>query len=220
MGELSPLLIKEHRTPKMGAWIVVDRVLEISSTLVLGIIGLVALRIPMGKFMAALVAAACLFVFAPTVLLTQRRLFLWLADRAREGSVLHRSSMFLAAIREEVLAMKRRIAVAAVMTVVAGCMDVVAGMLLYAAFGEVLPFAAGAASKTIHVLTSAIPVTPNATGVPFATAGVFVNQVVGIPPHVIATAIPVGVVLINIVFWTSVGLASTDLRKRLPTANQ
>ena len=29
VGELSPLLIKEHRTARMGAWIVVDRLLEI-----------------------------------------------------------------------------------------------------------------------------------------------------------------------------------------------
>jgi len=43
LGEFSPLLLEEHRSARVGAWILLDRVLEASATIVIGLIGLIAI---------------------------------------------------------------------------------------------------------------------------------------------------------------------------------
>ncbi|MCP4639740.1 MAG: flippase-like domain-containing protein [bacterium] len=206
VGELSPLLIKEHRTPKMGAWIVVDRVLEISTTLFLGCIGVIALQISNRAIIVAMVLTGCVFVVVPVYLLTRRSLFLWLAERCREGSLLQRVSLFLAAICHEVIALRWRIPLAAAITVAAGCMDVIVSICLWWSFGYLLPFALLATAKCVHAVTCAVPFTPNATGVPFVTAGLLLHEVGGVPTAVITAAVGVYIALVSVVFWSVAGL--------------
>ncbi|MBN2308276.1 MAG: flippase-like domain-containing protein [Candidatus Hydrogenedentes bacterium] len=214
MGELSPLLLKGHRTPRMGAWIVLDRILEVSVTLALGALGIIALGIPARGIAVAMGIVALAFVVVPMFLLTRRKLFLWLAARTREGSLIQRGALFLAAIRDEMVAMRPKMPAAAAMTLAAGCLDVCVGMLTYASFGHPLRFAVMAGAKCVHAIACAVPFTPNATGVPFFTSGLFLNQVGAVPASVIAAAIGVNLALVNTVFWTSAGLASLDLRRR------
>ena len=215
MGELSPLLLKAHRTPKVAAWIVVDRMLEIGTTLGLGALGVLVLKVRVEGTLAAVAVAGCVFVVAPFFVLTQRRLFLALAERFGEGSRARRGLLFLADIRGEVVALGPRMPLASAMTFAAGALDVAGGMALYACFGFGLPFALVAAVKCTHALTSAIPLTPNATGIPFVTAGLLLNQVGGVPAHVVATAVPLYIVLVNVIFYSMVGIAATDLWRQL-----
>jgi hypothetical protein len=214
MGELSPLLLKEHRTPRMGAWIVVDRVLEISTTLALGVVGIMALGIPARGILAGIAVAACLFVLIPLLLLTRRGLFLWIAARVREGSLAHRGALFLAAIRDEVAAIRGKLPIVWPMTVVAACMDVAAGVVIYAGFSYSLRPALLATAKCVHALAAAVPITPNATGVPFMASGALLIKVGGVPPPVVVSAVGAGVALTNFVFWTSAGLGVLSFRRR------
>lgn len=216
VGELSPLLLKCHRTPKMGAWIVVDRLLEMGATLGLGLAGLLALQVAQKGLFLALGIVVCATLALCAYLITRQRLFIWMVSHIREGGLFSRIAAFLAETSGEVATQFRSKApVAALMTVAATAMDLGAAMMLLAAFGYVVTFPTVAVAQCVHTITSTIPVTPNATGIPYVSAAVLLNQVAGIPFPVLAAAVAVHLGAVNIVFWSSFGIGAMDWRGRV-----
>jgi len=218
VGELAPLVLKKFRTPRVGAWIMLDRLLEIAATLGLGLAGLAALQIPKRGMVVMVCVAFAVLVVAPLYVLTRRRLFLWCAGRVSEGGVFHRVFMLLAAVSEEIVRLGRAVPIASAITFLATCIDICIAVLLYKSFGYEVGFALLAVVSCAHGLVSAIPFTPNATGVPYLVAAALVFEIAGVPKEVLAAAVGVRMVAVNIVFWPSfalgVGRKTTGPRPR------
>lgn len=211
LGELSPLLIRKHRYARMGAWIVVDRILEMAVTLGLGVAGIALLQVPNRGLILALAAITGAGLVLALLLLTQRAMFIALAGRFREGTRARRVTSAVADVSEAVLALRRYAGVAFAITLVAGCIDVWASILLFQSFGWSVSFSLIAAGKGVHAVTSAIPITPNATGVPYLATAVLIHEVGGVPSDVLAAAIALSVVVTNLVFWLSLGVGARGM---------
>jgi len=213
IGELSPLLLRRHRSPRLGAWIVLDRLLEMAATLALGVVGIVALGLARHGLFPYLAVAACVLVVLPAYAVTRRRVFVSIASRSRRGTRVRRMSLFVAGMSGEMLAMRSRAPFAAMVTVFATCLDLYAGILLCTSFGFPIPFALAATAQCAHGLTTMVPFTPNATLVPYLAAATLLNRIGGIPTQVLAALAPVAVAANSAVFWPSFGLGVYTLRK-------
>ncbi|GMV90736.1 MAG: hypothetical protein AMXMBFR82_05140 [Candidatus Hydrogenedentota bacterium] len=213
IGELSPLLIKRHRNARMAAWIVVDRILEMAVTVGIGVLGLAAVQAPNRGVMIVLAILIGIALLLALYLLTRERLFLAIAGRFPSGP-LHRVTVAAARVSSATAAMRKELVLPLAITIGAGCLDVWAGMLLYQAFGWPVPFALMATAKGVHAVTSAIPITPNATGVPYLTTAVLIHEVGGVPSGVLAAGIALSVVVTNLIFWLSLAAGAADLRKK------
>jgi len=210
VGELAPLLLRKHRTPRMAAWIVADRLIEITATLGLGLVGLLALAGLQGAHKLGMLGMVCaaivVLVLTPLYLLTRRRLFLGLARRVREGSRVHRVCMLLAAVSDEIVGLGRLVPVTSALTVLASCMDIGIGVLLYLSFSYRVSFAIIAVAQCAHGISSAVPFLPNATGVPYAVAAEIIHEVGRVPWEVLLAAVGVRLATANGVFWAYFGL--------------
>lgn len=213
LGELSPLLIRKHRHARMAAWIVVDRILEMAVTVGLGVAGLVLLRTPNRTLMLVLAFGIGAGLILSLYLLTRRSFFLAIAERFAEGSKARRIAWAFAQVSSAIVDLRSKLTVPAIITIVAGGLDVWAGMLLYQSFGWPVSFALIATAKGVHAITSAVPFTPNATGVPYLTTAVLIHEVGGVPSDVLAAAIALSVVVTNLIFWLSFSLGAADLRR-------
>ena len=222
VGELSPLALRRHRNARMAAWIVLDRILEMGVTLGLGIVGLLALKVPQRGFVLMIALLLCVALLGLLLLLTRQRLFVRIASMFAEGTFAHRILRMLVSLSAETTAFLRVTPQATLLTVVAGCLDVWAGVLLYQAFDWNVTFALMAAAKGVHAVTSAVPITPNATGVPYLATAVLIHEVGGVPSDVLAAAIALSVLVTNLVFWLSFGLGVADMRSAFnrPSAGQ
>jgi len=214
LGELAPLAFQRHRTARMGAWILVDRLLETGATLGLGLFGVIALQLTQWGIVAAFAAAALLLVAVPFYVFTRRRLFVWLAERTRERSLVHKVSALLAAMSDEIRGLGRHVPIASAITVLATSLDILVAIMLYLAFGHWVAFALLATVQCAHGITSALPFLPNATGVPYLVAAGLLYTMGGVPEEVLATAVGVNMVVANGLLWTFFGLTAGDLRRR------
>jgi len=213
VGELAPLLLRKHRTPRMGAWIVTDRLLEMAATLGLGLAGLLVLQVPNRGAMVVTVAfALILLVVAPFCLLTRQGLFLRVAGRLREGSALMRAATLLATVSGEVRLLRKTVPLVTAVTVLATCLDIGIGRTLYLCFGYSVPFALLAVVQCAHALASAFPFTPNATGLPYLLAAGLLYEMAGLPTDVLAASVGVSLAATAVVFWTAFLLGIRDLR--------
>ena len=217
IGELAPLLLRKHRTPRTAAWIVLDRLLETATTLTLGLLGLLWLQTE-HKFAIALplCAALVILVGAPLLGLTRRGFFLWCKHHTRETSVLHRIATMLLAVADEFVGLRKLVPAASTLTIVATCIDVSVSVLLYLAFGYRVSFALLATVQCVHGITSAIPFTPNATGVPFLVTAGLLYKLGGLPEDVLAASLAVRLAIQSAVFWSVFGLAGTIGLKAYP----
>ena len=221
IGELSPLLIRRHRTPQVAAWIVVDRLLEIAATLAFGAAGAVALGTHSRGMLPMVAVAAVLLIVLPVFLITRRNLFLWLVRLTPEASAPHAMATFLADATDEVRLLRPKLPLAGTLTVIATGIDIFTGMLAYRSVGYTLPLALLTASQCMHALLSAVPFLPNATGIPYAAVGVLINRVAGVPYETLAAMITVYfLLLMNAVFWASMafGLWISQEREEPPSS--
>jgi Lysylphosphatidylglycerol synthase TM region len=216
LGELSPLLLKRHRNPRVGAWIVLDRLLEMSATLVLGAMGVVALGRVLENWIPVIVGAACVLVMVPTYLVTRRSWFLWVYRHFPVGSITARGAEFLAGVSEEIAGLRRYIPVTASVTVLVTSLDLVSGILMYRGLSFILPFSVAATAQCTHAVTAAIPFTPNPTGVPFVAACAIIHEFGHIPSEVIVAAVPILFAVKLTVFWTLAGVCAWWARKGGP----
>lgn len=213
LGELSPLLLREHRNARTGAWIVVDRLLETASTLAFGLTGLLALQLAVRGTLLWVVGAFLLLLAAPLAVITRRSLFEWLADRTRTGSAANRGALFLAAVSDAVKALGRKVPLAAAMTVAGTLLELAGAVMLYRAFGYRVTLLMTAAAKCANSLVAAIPLTPGVTGVPQVATGYVMHEAAGIPADVLATALGLHLVVATAILWSSFGVGLLDLRR-------
>ena len=212
VGELSPLLLRKFRTPRVGAWIVVDRLIEMAATLAYGAFGAITLQSNSSGLLRMVAVASALLVIAPTILITRQSIFLWLARRTRAGRIVHRAASFLAVVSSEVQQVGPRLPVAVCLTLLTTGLDIFSGVLIYGGFGQRLSFGLLAAVQCMHGLISAVPFLPNVTGVPYVAAAALLNQAAGVPLGVIAAAVTVYVLVSATVFWGSVGASAMHWR--------
>ncbi|NUM54625.1 MAG: flippase-like domain-containing protein [Candidatus Hydrogenedentes bacterium] len=208
IGELSPLLLQRYRTPRVAAWLVLDRILEMVTTIALGIAGFLLVRAPNRTAMLAAALLVLAAITAALFVLAQRRIFEYAASRFASESRLARALHFAADTSDDIKRFRSALVTATVLTVLPGLMDVWAGMLLYQAFDAPVSFALMAAVKGLHAITSAIPITPNATGIPYLTAAVLLHEVGRVPSDTLAAAIALAVALTNVIFWLSASAAA------------
>ena len=212
LGEFAPMALRRHRTPKIGAWIMLDRVIEIMVTLALGLFGLAVIDLLTRTqyfLVAGLTVAASV---AGMALLTRRSFFLWLSGRLTDGSIIHRTAMLFAAISEELYLFARKLPVVIGITIATKAADLVAVMLIFASIGHRVGFALTAAAKCALAIVSFIPITPAATGVPHGAQAWMMNEVAKVPAEALLVGIGIEVVLLGVTFWTSFGLASPQIK--------
>ncbi len=210
-GELAPLLFRRHRSAGVAAWILVDRVIEAVTTLFFGVLGLSALgwiSLP----------AACGIVFVTGVAM------LWTAQAVAgcrlPGSILsHRLSHWAHLLQIEFGKIGRKMPAIVLLTLVAKITDVVAVQWLCLAFGYDVSFLLVCAARCAHALVSAVPATPDATGVPYLAAAYVMNQYAGIPSSALAAALGLEVVVINLILALSFCIGLLTLRKETETTD-
>ncbi|MFP6581534.1 MAG: lysylphosphatidylglycerol synthase domain-containing protein [Candidatus Hydrogenedentota bacterium] len=208
LGEFAPMVIRDHRTPKVGAWIMYDRVVEILVTITIGLYGLAIINFLTRAQFIRVTAIAVVCCGLGIYFLTHRRLFLWAANKTKEGSLAHRTTMLFAAVSEELFQFTRYAPGIVLITVVTKVMDLVAVMLMFQALSVFPGFGLVAASKCALAIVSFLPLTPTATGAPHATQAWLMNQAAEIPPDALVVGIGIEVAVVSITFWTSFGLAS------------
>jgi len=219
LGELSPLLLKRHRDSRVGAWIVLDRLLEVAATLVLGAAGIVALGGVLADWLPIVVVTACVLVMIPAYVVTRRSWFLWLYRRFPRGSRAAKGAGFLAGVSREIGALRRYTPLAASVTVLVTCLDLVACILGYRSFGFPLPFSVAATAQCVHAVTAVIPFTPNPTGVPFVAGSAIIHEFGHIPTEVVVAAVPILLAAKLTVFWTLAGLCAWGTRRGNPVTS-
>lgn len=213
LGEFSPLLLTRHRSPRLGAWIFVDRLIEMTATLVLGLAGLLALRFYRWEVVLALAAAVLGAVAAAAYVGTRHGWMERQALRFAEGTRMRRAVTFAANAGREARRFSRSLPLAAPLTLAATALDIVSGMLLLLSFGYSVSFFVLATVQLTHAVTSAVPVTPNATGVPYLAAMTVLHELGGVPAEVLATAVALQIAAVNLVFWSFFGLGMLFLRR-------
>lgn len=212
LGELAPLLLQRHRSPRVGGWIVLDRLLEMAATLGLGVAGFLAIGAGVARWFPVLLVAVAGLVLLPSWLMTRRRLLVGWARRFKPGGRPRRALQFAAAASGELRKLGWFIPAAAGWTLAVTSIDLAAGILLYRGFGHELGFLTAAAAQCAHGLTALVPVTPNATGVPYLAAAGVLHEFGGIPTAVLAAAVPVAVAANTLAVWFSAGLALSGLK--------
>lgn len=207
IGEFSPLLIKGHRSARMGAWIILDRLLEVSATLTFGLIAVLTLGAGARSTLLLWVAGLLVCVASVGALFTRRSMWADLAQRHREHRLISRMTNAMAQVSDEFVAFGREAPLLWFMTLVATATDIVVGILVLASLGHWLSFNMLALTQIIHTLTSALPITPNATGIPYAAAGAFLHEAANVPIEILLTMVTLGLLSSNAVFWSSAALA-------------
>jgi len=218
VGEFAPLLLRKHRTTRVGAWIVIDRLLEGFATIGLGLVGLVWLGIPEQRMAITFGAAMVVLVVIPLFVLTRDKLFLRMVDKTPEGSLRHRVVSLMARTSAEIRCLGTVIPAALVITVLATCGDLVFVILLWGALGYQVGFALLAVAQCAHGITSVLPFAPNATGIPYLVVASLLYEFAGVPEAVLAAGMGLSIAITGVIFWTSFLFGARDLKSRSTAA--
>jgi hypothetical protein len=210
IGEFAPLMIARHRSARVAAWIVADRVYEIAATLGIGLGGMLLIRASHRGYMIAAVLAVVALVAVGLYTLTRHRWIEALAARLKPDSKVRDWAFRAAAVSVELRAFARTSPLLFGITAVAGLMDVAVGYYLLASLGFFAAIPVIAAAKGLHAVTSAIPITPNATGVPYLAAAALYHEAAGVTPEALAALVAISVVLSQIVLWSTFALGVLD----------
>jgi SAM-dependent methyltransferase/uncharacterized membrane protein YbhN (UPF0104 family) len=217
VGEFSPILLKSFRSGKMGAWIVLDRILEASATLILGLAGLIlvlgissgdATPFWIGGLLGLMGTGYALLFYAPWTK--------WLPDTG----LLNRIKNILIQAQREAKLLTTKLPWLTGLTFAATLMDLTIGYILYRSFGFTVSFAVLALAQCVHAIVSTIPLTPNATGIPYVAAAAILHQEAGIPIDVLTLAILVRFSIVTVLFWPGVMMAIHSLRRNDAHADQ
>lgn len=207
LGEFAPMVIRNHRTAKVGAWILFDRILEILATIALGLYGLAVIDLLSPRHLGIVFAASVVASVLGIYLLTHRGMFLWIAARLKEGVMPHKILVLLAAISEEIFHFTRSLPIVASITIVTKAIDLFAVMLVFQALGVFPGFGLIAAAKCALAIVSFLPVTPTATGLPHGTQAWLMNHVADVPAEVLVAGIGIEVLIVSMTFWISASIA-------------
>jgi hypothetical protein len=212
LGEFAPMVIKNHRTAKIGAWIMFDRIIEILATITLGLYGLVTINLLSQNQLTLVFIATAIATIMGIYFITHRSIFLWMAKKVRDGSLLHRLFTILAAINLEIFMFMRSLPFISLITIVTKAMDLFAVMTIFQALGAFPSFGLTAASKCALAIVGFVPITPTATGVPHSTQFWLMNTIGDIPGEALVVGIGIEVIIVSVTFWTSTALVIRFVR--------
>lgn len=206
-GEFAPLLLRGHRNARVAAWIGLDRIVEVIWTLALGFLGAAAIGlVPWWLVIGGMIAGVL------ALLIAWRTLgHISLRDPSVHGKSTtwrEKLSAMLQTLRKELVRFGPALPVVMVTTAVAKATDIYAVILLCAAFGHTASFLVVCAARCAHALVSAVPVTPDATGVPFIAAAWCLNTYAAIPYDTLTAALGLEVIVINAILWACFCLVS------------
>lgn len=216
VGELAPLLIKRHRNPRVAAWIVTDRVLEAALTLAFGLLGVWFLGMLAWPLVLAVTTAGLALTAVAAYLAYRSDLLTPLGERWPEGSWRRRLVRLLIELHEETRRLGAKAPLVLLITVVGKVLDIYVGVFLCVAFGYDVSFLLMCAARCAHALVSAIPITPDTTGVPFAAAAVLIHRYAGMPYEALTAALGLEVLIINLVLWLSLLAAFPGSLREVP----
>jgi len=183
-GEWSPMLLQQHRTMQVGIWITADRLFEIWMTLAFGIAGLWA--VPNAGAMTP-VLLFVLLVFGTALAFSVARLNLGIAG------------IFLDMRELEIVVKqhRRQFASLVLLTIAAKATDLLAVQAIALAFGYQVSFLLAALARCSHALVAALPLLPDASGIPFAAQGFLLNEFGSIPLAAVVSLLALELVVIN-----------------------
>jgi uncharacterized membrane protein YbhN (UPF0104 family) len=213
IGEFAPMALKNHRTPRVGAWILFDRIIEIITTLALGLYGLALITlVSVEQFWLAAIGVV-VATGAGIYILTRRKWFIAWAGRFKEESFFHKLLMLLAAVSEEFHLFGKSLPITGSITIFTKAVDLWAIILIFKALGYDPTFALMAAAKCALAIVSFIPITPTATFVPHGTQALIMNDSAGSPYDGLLAGIGIEVLVVSFTFWVSFTLALPGIRR-------
>lgn len=212
LGEFAPLLWHRHRTARVGGWLVLDRLLEVAATLLLGLVGLALIQLVAPWIDALLLAGFVVGCGISAYAVTRHGFLASLSVRFRNRPRIAGGFHALARTSEEIQAYRRRLPFIVVTTLLAKAVDLYAIVLIFRALGVEISFALASAAKCALVMVSFLPVTPVLTGVPHAAQGWLMNVSAGVSPEVTVASVGIEAALLTVLFWTSIGLAARSLK--------
>lgn len=213
IGEFLPLLWKRHRNARVGAWILLDRVLEIIASLALGIVGLGFTGLVTMPIYIVIAIATAMGCVGGALLLARHDWMDVVARRFAEGTKLRYIADALTQTSVEIRALWRMTPGLFGVTFVAKVADLYAVVLIFAALGVKVGFMLTAASKCALALVSFVPITPMATGVPHAVQGWMMHADTGVPPEITVASVGIEAALMLIIFSATVLIASKAIRR-------
>ena len=201
-GELAPLLLKQHRNARVAAWIGLDRLIEVAWTLGLGFLGAASLGLFPWWGVGAGSVCAGFGVALGWYLLNNGWFRAGAEDEDAPSNTLRsRLAQFIIMVRDELVLFAGKLPLSIIITALAKATDIYAVIFLCRAFGYDADFLLVCAARCAHALVSAVPVTPDATGVPFIAAAWCLNTYASIPYDTLTAALGLELVVINGILW-------------------
>jgi hypothetical protein len=199
VGEFAPLLVRP--SARNAAWIVFDRVVEVWWTLLLGILGVAWLLPEWMTGWGALFVGYLLATVVGLVLLARLRIPAGNPDTGGVRGLWGKALRLAGALHNEVRELRLRLLGVSVLTLAAKLTDIYAVVALCAAFGYGVGFLLVCAARCAHGLLSAVPITPDATGVPYVAQGWLLHTYGGMPLAQITAALALEVLAINLILY-------------------
>lgn len=212
IGELTPLLLRRHRNARVAAWIILDRIIEVACTLALGLLGVAVLGLLGWTAIAFLTGIGLLAGVVGLYVVYRNNVRQGAPAQVRPDSWRQRALDVIAQLRCETRILGTGLPLILLITLAGKTLDIYAVILLCKAFGYSPSFLLVCAARCAHALISGIPVTPDATGVPFVAAAYFLHEFAGIPYATLTAALALEVLVINALLWLSFLAAARDLR--------
>lgn len=212
VGEFAPLLVRP--SARNAAWIVFDRIVEVWWTLALGLLG-VAWLVPAWNVVWAMAGLTYgLLTLLALVVLARMRIPEGNPEAGGFRGVWGKALRLAATLHGEVQVLRLRLLGVSVLTFVGKLTDIFAVVALCAAFGYDVRFLLVCAARCAHGLLSAVPITPDATGVPYAAQGWLLHAYGGMPLAVITAALALEVLAINLLLYGSFLVGARNLPAR------
>lgn len=213
-GEFLPVLLPAYRNSAAASWIVFDMLLEALATIIAGTLGVVLFRAGTNWGYLPVLAGAVVVILALLWGLSRTDFLRRLRPSDGSGGIVGKALSILAVVSGEIAALRTKFPLIGLFTVAAVTLELTANVLLFAAFGWAVPFAAVAMAKCAHGIIAAVPFTPSISGVPYVMTAVLLYQTVGVPYETLIVSLAAKEAFANVVFWTSFGGATLDIAGR------
>ena len=218
-GEFAPLLLREHRNARVAAWIGLDRLVEIMGTLGLGLLGAAYIgRVPWWIVGFGIIGGSAALLVGWKLLGHGWLRYTGSEMESAAPTWRSRIGLLVNTVRDEVQLFGAKMPLVLTSTALAKLTDIYAVIALCSAFGYEAPFLVVCAARCAHALVSAVPVTPDATGVPYIAAAGCLNVYAGVPYDTLMAALGLEVIVINGVLWGCFWIVSFRRIASRPTA--
>ena len=202
-GEFAPLLNKANRNTAVLTWILADRILEIWSTLAIGLWGAWYLGIAPGLWGVGLVAGGVVGTLVLMLLVWRQDWVVRLEMKWQDIRILGWLVNVLSALHQEVRTLRAKTVPILLTTAFAKWTDLFAVVLLCKAFGFDITHALAGAARCAHALVSAVPITPDVTGAPYVAQAVLLHEYGAMSYEILTVALALEAVMVYGVLYGS-----------------